>query len=322
VLQVFPEDVPWLIARLNAIETALREVPSSSGPPGSGDMTKAVYDPNNDGKVNSAVAADSVPWTGVTGKPSTFTPSTHSHVAADVTDFNTAADARAAALITAHEAASDPHPTYLTAAEGDAAYAAATHTHTAANITDFNEAVDDRVAALLVQGSGVTLAYNDVANTLTVSATGGADPWTYLKLSSDFNTTSATAVDVTGLSFTPAANTQYEIEAVLYTRTATATVGVRPGVAWPTAGVTDGVAAIQQTSAAATNVLQNGNSGAAVLAPVGGNPNTTQSWPAIIKAALNTGASPTGTFRLQLASETAGTTVTLRAGSYLKHRVI
>lgn len=34
-----------------------------------------------------------------------------------------------------------------------------------------NEAVDDRVAALLVAGTGVTLTYNDVANTLTVEAT-------------------------------------------------------------------------------------------------------------------------------------------------------
>lgn len=44
------------------------------------------------------------------------------------------------------------------------------HTHLAAAITDFAEAVDDRVAALLVQGSGVTLTYDDVAGTLTVSA--------------------------------------------------------------------------------------------------------------------------------------------------------
>lgn len=36
---------------------------------GSGDMLKSVYDTNDDGKVNEADAADSVPWTGVTGKP-------------------------------------------------------------------------------------------------------------------------------------------------------------------------------------------------------------------------------------------------------------
>lgn len=34
-----------------------------------GDMLKSVYDTDNDGKVNAAVSADSVPWSGVTGKP-------------------------------------------------------------------------------------------------------------------------------------------------------------------------------------------------------------------------------------------------------------
>ena len=39
-------------------------------------MTKAVYDTNEDGVVDKAEA---VPWSGVTGKPSTFPPSTHTH---------------------------------------------------------------------------------------------------------------------------------------------------------------------------------------------------------------------------------------------------
>jgi len=52
--------------------------------------------------------------------------------------------------------------------------AALSHTHTASQITDFAEATDDRVAALLVQGTNINLNYNDVANTLTISASGGA----------------------------------------------------------------------------------------------------------------------------------------------------
>ena len=43
---------------------------------GSGDMTKAVYDADDDGVVDHAA---STPWSGVTGKPSVFTPDTHSH---------------------------------------------------------------------------------------------------------------------------------------------------------------------------------------------------------------------------------------------------
>lgn len=50
-----------------------------------------------------------------------------------------------------------------------------THTgaQTSATISDFTEAVQDAVAALLGAGSNVTVAYNDAANTLTVSSSGG-----------------------------------------------------------------------------------------------------------------------------------------------------
>lgn len=43
---------------------------------------------------------------------------------------------------------------------------------TSSNISNFNEAVDDRVSSLLVAGTGITLTYNDPANTLTIDATG------------------------------------------------------------------------------------------------------------------------------------------------------
>lgn len=142
-----------------------------------------------------------------------------------------------------------------------------------------------------------------------------------LKVANDVTTTSATAVDVTGLAFTPAANTDYEFEAILYTRTATTTVGPRPGLAWPT-GMIDGVVAIQQTSSATANVFANGNINAAVLAPVGGVPNTTQSWPAFVWGICRAGNSPSGTVKVQVASETAGTTVTVKAGSMFRYRAL
>ncbi|MFS0727043.1 DUF4795 domain-containing protein [Paenibacillus sp. 1P07SE] len=52
---------------------------SQLGDVGYGDMTKAVYDSNNNGRVDQAEAADSVPWAGVTGRPSTFPPAAHTH---------------------------------------------------------------------------------------------------------------------------------------------------------------------------------------------------------------------------------------------------
>lgn len=51
---------------------------------GNGDMTKAVYDINDDGIVDKA---ETVPWSGVTGKPNTFPPSTHKHTKSEITDF-------------------------------------------------------------------------------------------------------------------------------------------------------------------------------------------------------------------------------------------
>lgn len=49
---------------------------SGSGGSGSGDMLKAVYDTDNDGKVNEA---ETVPWAGITDVPSTFPFADHDH---------------------------------------------------------------------------------------------------------------------------------------------------------------------------------------------------------------------------------------------------
>ncbi len=157
--------------------------------------------------------------------------------------------------------------------------------------------------------------------TWATPAGGGSDPWTYVKLSSDFVTNSSTAVNVTGLEFTPSASTQYEFEVVLLLRTATATVGPRPGLAWPT-GMTDGVADIIMPTSATAQVLVFGNNNAALLAAVGGLPNTTQSYPSRIRGTVLAGASPSGTVKVQMASETAGTNVTVKAGSFIRYRSI
>ena len=53
---------------------------------GYGDMLKSVYDKNNNGKVDVAEKAESVPWNGVTDKPSKFPPSNHSHNANEISE--------------------------------------------------------------------------------------------------------------------------------------------------------------------------------------------------------------------------------------------
>lgn len=62
---------------------------------GAGDMLKADYDSDDDGKVDAAEVADAVAWSGVTGKPSTFTPSAHGHSISDVTGLQGALDGKA-----------------------------------------------------------------------------------------------------------------------------------------------------------------------------------------------------------------------------------
>lgn len=47
------------------------------------------------------------------------------------------------------------------------------HGHTSLDISDFAERAQDAVAAMLAAGTGVTLAYDDTANTLTITGTAG-----------------------------------------------------------------------------------------------------------------------------------------------------
>lgn len=57
---------------VNGTETGITFVTASGG----GDMMKSIYDTDDDGIVD---AAESVPWSGITGVPSTFPPDTHNH---------------------------------------------------------------------------------------------------------------------------------------------------------------------------------------------------------------------------------------------------
>ena len=81
---------------------------------GAGDMLKSSYDTNNNGKVDAAEIADAVAWTGVTGKPTSFAPATHSHTIAQVTGLQAAIDAKAGLASPAFTGA----PTAPTAAVG------------------------------------------------------------------------------------------------------------------------------------------------------------------------------------------------------------
>ena len=113
------------------------------------------------------------------------TPTTHTHTASHVTDSTvvgrsvlTAADAPAArGVIGAGTSSLALGTTGTTAAAGNDARLTDARTpvaHTSALVTDFTEAAQDAVAALLVDGAGVPFSYNDVANTLTITGSGGS----------------------------------------------------------------------------------------------------------------------------------------------------
>jgi hypothetical protein len=169
------------------------------------------------------------------------------------------------------------------------------------------------------------LLYDTSTHTFSCGTDQAADPWTYMAVNggSDYTTSSTTASDVTGLSFTPSANTNYQFECMLAVRTATATVIPRVGIVY-SSGLTDGVGFIQEAglTAATTPQFVSINSGLVTQFTVAGDlPNTTQSWPVKLETTVVAGGAPSGITGVQLASETAGTNVTVKAaGSYCRRR--
>lgn len=149
---------------------------------------------------------------------------------------------------------------------------------------------------------------------------GGGDPWVYVALSSDFPTTSSSNTNVTGLAFTPSANLRYHIEGYFLLRTATATVGARPGIAWP-AGYSDGAAYMQAPNSLTAIAMQmNAPAAGTANAASTGLPVVARSYAGQMQAILMMGASPSGSFQVTLASETNGTSVTMAAGSFIRYR--
>ena len=133
---------PTAVAGTNSTQIATTAfVSSAMSAAGAGDMLRSVYDTNNDGKVNAADSSDAAPWSGITGKPSTFTPSYHTHIIADVTGLQTALDGKAdtshahiIADVTGLQAAIDSK-------------ANTSHAHIIADVTGLQAALDGKAAS-------------------------------------------------------------------------------------------------------------------------------------------------------------------------------
>lgn len=176
----------------------------------------------------------------------------------------------------------------------------------------------------LVQGSGITLTGTLTdrltgAGNVTIAAT-SSDPWTYVSLGSDFSTTSTGGV-VTGMSFTPAINSTYEVEALMLITTTSTTVGARPGVDYAN-GTSYGAAMITAPNSATAFATLNSTAPTSATVAATGLPATGTEYLATMKCLFVTGASITTDFQLLLGTETAGTSVSMRTGSFIKYRTI
>jgi hypothetical protein len=136
---------------------------------GMGDMSKAVYDTTNNGKVDVAETAEAVPWTGVTGKPSSFAPSAHNHPTSEITGL----DATLAAKAPLASPALTGTPTAPTATGGTNSTQIATTAFVAAAITAVIngapgalDTLNELAAALGNDGNFATTITNGLAEKL------------------------------------------------------------------------------------------------------------------------------------------------------------
>jgi len=94
----------------------------------------------------------SIAWDNVSGKPSTFPPSSHTHVAADITDFTSAVEAVS------------PPADWDTLSNKPSTFPPSAHGHVAADVSDFSTAAAAAAPVQSVAGrtGTVTLAKADV----------------------------------------------------------------------------------------------------------------------------------------------------------------
>ena len=182
-------------------------------------------------------------------------------------------------------------------------------------ILDEDNMSSDSATALITQQSAK--AY--------VDGLGGGTDDTYVSLSGDFTTSSTSAVDITGLSFTPDADTDYIIMIKLLVQTNNDTYGASCGVEWPT-GLDDGscalylidssaIADISLTSTQWLNIPTTLDTTTAY----GECPNAAESFLCYGVALLMAGATPSGDFKLQCRAENVAQTLTIKAGSFIRY---
>lgn len=149
----------------------------------------------------------------------------------------------------------------------------------------------------------------------------GGDSWTYVKLTSNASTTGTANTD-TALTFVPAPNTQYEITGRFFLQAAATTTGVRPGIKWPTAGITQNAASMVSPLSATAAATRYWGDTSTQNAASTGIAVANQATYGEVQAMFITGTSVTGAFVITLASEVSGSAVQMNTGSFIRYRVI
>ena len=152
---------------------------------------------------------------------------------------------------------------------------------------------------------------------------GSADAWTYVRLTTDFTISTVVGGAVTGLGFSPAINTRYEVEGKLLVRSAATTTGCQPGFAWPSSGVSEGAGCISvQGATVSAQAVGSDTAPNAIWAATLGVPVAAVSYIAVLDAYFIQGATTAGSFQVNLRSEVAASVVTMRAGSFIRFRIV
>ena len=104
-------------------------------------------------------------------------------------------------------------------------------------------------------------------------------------------------------------------------RTATTTVGARPGISWPS-NLTDGTARAEASNSLTASAIRTWGAMTTQKAASTGLATTTDSHYGGLEALMVTSGTTSGNFQITLASETAATNVTMVAGSFIMYREI
>ena len=172
-----------------------------------------------------------------------------------------------------------------------------------------------------VQGATGPAGADGAQGPAGAAASGGGDTWVYVFLAANALNNTATSID-TALSFTPLANTRYEIEIRLFLQAAATATGVQPGIKWPTTGVAQNIAWLTSPSSATASTQRFWGNTAAARVPATGVAVVNEGIWGGGSAVMVMGASVAGDFIITLASEVNGSESRLMANSFIKYRVI